>query len=110
MHAREGVTEEHHHGPAPKGAEERSALPGSLKHGQREAQGPGRGFEGGPFLGLASGSKHGDAPVGAKGGPKAEEQAQIVRFVKHPKDDAPAFPGQGGAKAFAFRGAKGRRR
>lgn len=110
MHAGEGVAEEDHHGPAPKGAEERSALPGSLKHGEREAQGPGRGFEAGPFLGLAPGSKHGDSPVGAKGGPKAQEQTQIVRFVKHPEYDAPAFPGQGGAKACPFRGAKGRRR
>jgi hypothetical protein len=105
MHAREGVAEEHHHGPAPKGAEEPPALPRPFQYGQRETQSPGRGFEGGPLLRLASGSEHGNPPVGAEGRPEAEKQAQIVRFVEHPKDDALAFPGQGGAEAYAFRGA-----
>ena len=105
MHAGERIAEENHHRSAPKGPQERSALPGPLEHGQREAQGPGRGFEGGSLLGLAPGPEDRDWPVAPEGGPEAEEQTQIVGFVEHPKDDALAFSGQGRTEACALRGA-----
>jgi hypothetical protein len=75
VHAGEGIPEQNHDGSAAKGAQERSALSGPFKHGQLDAQGSGRGLEGGPLLRMAPGSKHRNLPLGAKGGPEAEEQA-----------------------------------
>ena len=96
MHAGEGIPEQNHDGSVAKGAQERSALPRTLKHGQ-PAQGPGRGLEGSLLPGLAR------APStvtrrSPRGRPRAEEQAQIVRFVEHPQDDPLALPRQGRRK------------
>jgi hypothetical protein len=75
VHAGEGIPEQNHNGSAAKGAQERSALPRTFEHGQVDAQGPGRGLEGGPLLRVTSGPENRNLPIGAEGGPQAEEEA-----------------------------------